>query len=163
MLPGKSPLFSADMRAVPICGFFLGRAVAVRPAASMSIAFFGVRRASEVAAVDPSQVSVDLSTGAVDIQVCHHKTYQFGLGQSAHIVSLPLREGACPVRLLSGWMRSKKWLADRRDHACRLAGVDGRTPLHLGLARARFGLCMAASGTSAPWKKVLGGSKPVPS
>ena len=136
---------------------FLEGATALRPAASMSIDFFSIRRASEVAALDLSYVSADLSTGAVDIRVRRQKTDQFGLGQSAHIVSLPLREGACTVRLLSHWMWLKKWIADRRDHACRLASVDARMPLYLGLAQARFGLCMAASGTSAPLKKVLGG------
>ena len=47
----------------PAVGFGIGRffedAVVVRSAASMSVAFFGVRRASEVAALDLSEISAD--------------------------------------------------------------------------------------------------------
>ena len=42
-------------------------------------------------------------------------------------------------------------------HARCFAGVDGRIPLFVGLARARFDLSMAAPGLSASRKKVLGG------
>ena len=135
----------------------MGNAVALRSAASMSIVFFGPRRASEVAALDLSEACVDLTAGAVDISVRRQKNDQSGAGRLARIVSLPLREGACPVRLLSGWARLRKWLPDHREKTRRLAGAEGRGPLFAGLARARFGLGMAAAGMSASRKKVLGG------
>ena len=130
----------------PAAGCGLGRSsedfVARLSAASMSIAFFGVRRASEVAALE-------LAAGTVDIKVRRQKNDQFGVGQFALIVSLPLWSAARRVRLLSGWMRLRGWLADHLDHAGRLAGAEGRIPLVVGSARARFGLGMAASGMTA--------------
>ena len=65
--------------------------------------------------------------------------------------------GACPAHLLSAWLWLTKWLAAYRDHARRLSGEDASAPPSVGLARARFGLSMAASGTSASRKNVLGG------
>ena len=75
----------------------------------------------------------------------------------AHIVSLPLWGGTCPVRLLPGWMWLRRWLADYRDQACRPAAAGRRVPPYVGLARARFGLGVAASGVTASRKKVLEG------
>ena len=100
---------------------FFEDAVALRSAASMSIAFSGVRRASEIAVLDLSEVCVDLTAGTVDIKVRRQENDHFGVGQLARIVSLHLRSGACPVPLLSGWMWLRKWLADHDDHARRLA------------------------------------------
>ena len=96
-------------------GCFWGDGAAARSAASMSIAFLGVRRASEVAALDLSEFSVDLSTGAVDAKLRRQKNDQGRAGQFAHIASLLSWEGPCSVRLLSGWMLLRKWLADRHD------------------------------------------------
>ena len=94
----KSPLLLEVMRAVRIRGesasAHLRQAVArkdlpaigcglgstledtltLRAASSMSTAFFGVRRASEVAALDLSEVCVDPSTGLADIKARRQKT-----------------------------------------------------------------------------------------
>ena len=80
---------------------FCEHAVALRSAAATSIASFGVRQTSEVAALGLSEVCVDLSAGAADINVRRQKNDQFGAGQLAHIVSLPMWRGICPLRLLS--------------------------------------------------------------
>ena len=90
---GKSLLLLAEMRAVCVrgesalarlrqavarkdspvvgCGLgsFLEDALALRAASSTPTACFGVRRASEVAALNVSEVCVDSSTGAADIKV----------------------------------------------------------------------------------------------
>ena len=174
-LSRESPLLLTDMRAVgngggtglprslqavasndlPAVGRGVGYssedAVAARPATSMSIAFFGVRRASEVAALDLSEVSVDLVTGAVDTEMRRQKNDRFGLGRFAHIAPLPLREGGCPVHLLSGRMS----LFDRCGHACRLAGADGRIPLFCPVHGRHGNVGFAEKGA--------GGSKPVAS
>ena len=94
---------SNDLPAL-VCGVgcFLEDAFAARSAASVSIDFFGVRCAAEVAALDLSEVSVDLSTGAADTRVRREKNDEFGLGHFAQIASLALWEGGCPVRLLPG-------------------------------------------------------------
>ena len=107
------------------CGLdsFLEDALALRAASSTSAAFFGVRRASEVAALNASEVRVDLATGIVDIKFRRQKDDQFGVGQLAHLVSLPLWGGACPVHLLSGWPWLGRWLAAYLDHAQRLSGA----------------------------------------
>ena len=123
----------------------------------MSTAFSGARRASEVAALNASEVRVDSATGTVDIKVRRKKNDQVGVGQLADIASLPLRGGACPVHLPSGLLRLRKWLAAYRDHVRRFPGTDASAPLFAGLARARFCLSMAASGMSASWERVLEG------
>ena len=57
-------------------GSFLGDAIALRSAAPMPTAFFRVRRASEVAALNLSEIGVDPSTGAGDIEVRRQKNGQ---------------------------------------------------------------------------------------
>ena len=61
------------------------------------------------------------------------------------------------MHLLSGWLWLGKRFAVRRDHARRLPGADVNAPPFVGLARARFGLSLAASGMSASRGEVLGG------
>ena len=129
-------------------GYFLRDDIALRAASSLSIAFFGERRASEVAAPS-SQVCADSSTGTVGIEVRRQKDAQFGGGQLAHIAARPLSGGACPVHLLWEWLWLRKWLAVRRDRARRLSGAEVSAPLFVGLARARFGRSMPAPGMSA--------------
>ena len=81
---------------------------------------------------------------------CADKNDQFGAGQLAHIASLHLRVGACPVHLLSGWLRLRKWFAVHRDHARRLFGSEKDAPLIAGL------------GMSASWKRVTEGRNSSP-
>ena len=102
-----------------------------------------------------SEIWVDSSTGAMEIKVRRQKKNQFGVGQLARIVSRPLWGGACPARLLSGWMSLRKWIADHRDHARRLAGVDGRMPLFVVLVRARLvrAVGLAEQGGTCPSKR----------
>ena len=109
----------------------------------------------EVAALDLSEVSTVLLTDTADTKVRSQKNDQFLLAQVAHIVPLPLWADAYSVLLFSGWMWLRKWIAGHRDHVGRPASLDGRIPLFVGLARALIGLCLAASGMSASWKKVL--------
>ena len=178
---GKSPLPLGEVRAVCIrgesalarlrqavarkdlpafgcgLGLFLRGALTLRAVSSMSTAFFGVRRASEGAALNVSEVRVDLSAGIVDTRVRRQKKCQFGVRQLAHIVSLPLWYGACPVHLLSGWLWLIEWLAVPRDDAHCVSGTEASTPLFVGFALARFGLSMATSGMPASREKVLGG------
>ena len=54
-------------------------------------------------------------------------------------------------------MRFRAWLVRNRDHAGRLAASGDNSPLFVGLARARFGFGLAASGVSASWKKGFDG------
>ena len=96
-----------------------------------------------------------LATGIADVKVRRQKNDQLGDGQLAHIASLLSWGGARPVHLLSGWPRLRKWLAVFRDHAPRLSGAEAYDPLFVGSPRARFGPCMAASGMSASWKRVM--------
>ena len=129
------------------CGFgsFLEDALTLRAASSTSTAFFGIRRASDLAALNATKVCVDSATGTVDTKVRRQKNGLF------------LRGGACPLRLPSGWLRLRKRLAVFRNHARRSSGTEARAPLFVGLARAHFGLPMAASGMSASWKQVMEG------
>ena len=93
----KSQFFSAEMRTVfvrgessssrlrraasrkdlPTVGWVLGAlledALTLRAASTMSTAFFGARRASEVASLNASEVCVDSPTGIADIKVSCQK------------------------------------------------------------------------------------------
>ena len=136
-------------------GSFLAGGLALRAPSSMAAASLGVRRASEIAALNVSEVCVDSVTGVVDIKVRRRKNDQFGAGQLAHVAPSPSWGGACPLHLLSGWLWLRKWFAVYRDHALRLPGTAANAPLFVGLARAPFGPSMAASGASASWGRAL--------
>ena len=88
---------------LPSTGSGLGRllddAVSLRSAASMTVAFIGVRRASEVAQLLRGDMSVDLTAGVVDLEVKRQTNDQFGVGQMGQMDSW----GApCHARILSG-------------------------------------------------------------
>ena len=91
----------------------------------------------------------DGSGTLVEIKVRAQKNDQFGVGQIARVVALPSWGGACPVALVSGWLWLRGWIARCRDYAGRLAASGPEGPVFIGLARARFGLALAASGVSA--------------
>ena len=120
---------------------------------SASSAFFGVRRASEIAGFRVGDVKVGEACGVVEVKVRCQKNDQFGIGQIARVVALPSWGEPCPVRLESEWLRFRAWLARNRGHAGRLATAMEGSPLSAGLARARSGLGLASSGVSASWKK----------
>ena len=121
----------------------------LRSAVSLSAAFFGVRRASEMAALRLSDLRANDASEDVRISVLCRKNDQFGVGQMAHVVALPSWKGACPIRLLSGWLWLREWLSVHRDRMGRTPDPENRTPLFVGVARARSGLGMAAPGLSA--------------
>ena len=85
------------------------------------------------------------------------KNDQFGVGQVARAVALPAWGGACPLQLTSGWLWFRSWLAEHRNYTGRLAVAGGDGSFLVGLARARFGLGLAASGVTASWKKCFEG------
>ena len=62
---------------------------------------------------------------------------------------------ACSVQLLSGWFWLRSWPKGHRDRVGRMSGAECSGALFVGLARARFGLGMAASGISAAWNETL--------
>ena len=138
-------------------GSLLEDAMVLRSAVSLSVAFFGARRASEVAALRVSDVRVREAFEDVKISVRCQKNDQFGVGQMAHMVALPSWKGACPIRLLSGRQWLRKWLTSHGDRLGRMSGPVGHTPMFTGLARACFGLGTAASSLSAAWKSAFDG------
>ena len=73
------------------------------------------------------------------------------------MVALPAWGGACPFQLTSGWLWFRSWLAEYRNYSGRLATAGGEGSFLVGLARARFGLGLAASGVTASWKKCFEG------
>ena len=138
-------------------GTMLPHAMALRGAASVALAFFGVRRASEIAALRVKDVHLDLDNGLLVMDVRQQKNDQFGVGQVARVVALPAWGGACPLQLTSGWLWFRSWLAEHRNYTGRLAVAGGDGSFLVGLARARFGLGLAASGVTASWKKCFEG------
>ena len=63
---------------------------------------FGVRRASEIAALTTSDVVVDEAAGLAVLKIRCRKNDRLGFGHMAQVVALPARTGACPVRVLCG-------------------------------------------------------------
>ena len=82
-------------------GQLLEHAITLRRAASAGQAFFGFRRASEVAGFRVADVKVDEARSVVYVTVRCQKNDQYGIGQMARVVALPGWGGACPVRLIS--------------------------------------------------------------
>ena len=95
----------ADLLSTGMCiGSWLNEAVTPRSAAPLSVAFFAERRVSEIAALRAADVGINESAGTVEVEFRCQENDQLGVGQLAHMVSLPSRKGACPVHLLSGWL-----------------------------------------------------------
>ena len=138
-------------------GQMLPHAMALRGAVSVSLAFFGVRGASEIAALRVKDVRRDAASGLVVLDIRQQKNDQFGVGQVSRMVAMPAWGDACPVHLTSEWLWFRSWLADFRDYAGRLATAGEEGPFLVGLARSRFGLGLAASGISASWKRCFEG------
>ena len=91
-------------------GQMLEHAMTPRCAVSASLAFFGVRRAPEIAGFRVADVKVDEACSVVEIKARYQKNDQFGVGQIARVVALPSWGGACPVRLVSEWLWFRAWL-----------------------------------------------------
>ena len=87
---------------------------------------------------------VNKALEAAKISVRSQENDQFGVGRMAHMVARQSRQGACPVRPLSGWLQLRKRLTAHTDRLGRISDPSNHTPLFIGLARARFGLGMAA-------------------
>ena len=177
----KSPAFLSDVRSIcaraeasAIClrqalgnselppvgvgfGAFVDDALSLRCAVSAPLEFFGASRATEIAALSVSDVTADVRAGLVELQIRAQKNDQLGAGQMAHVVALPERKAARPVRLLAGWLWFRGWLSRYRDREGRMSSTPGSSLLVVGLARARFGLRMASLGVTAARKLGLAG------
>ena len=138
-------------------GAWVDEELSLRCAVSVSLAFLGARRASEIAALTEADVAVDEPAGAVELKMRCRKNDQLRVGQMAHIAALPAWRGACPIRLLADMMWFRDSLPRCRDRDGRLSAPPASAPLFVGLARARVGLRMAASEITAAWKKGLDG------
>ena len=136
-------------------GAWVDEALYLRCAVSVSLASFGVRRASEIASLTKADVAVGDPAGVGELKVRCRKNDQLGVGQVAHIVELPAWNGACPMSLLADWLWPRDWLSRFRDRDGRFSAPPVSAPLFVGPARARFGLRMAASGNTAAWKTGL--------
>ena len=121
----------------------------LRRVASVSLAFFGVRRSSEVAGFRVADASIGQGRGVVEVRARCQKNDQFGAGQIARVVALPAWGGACPVCRISEWLRIRARLVRNRDCSTRMATFSEDSPLFVGLARARFGFGLASPGVSA--------------
>ena len=75
----------------------------------------------------------------------------------AHMVTLPLWGGARPIRLPSSWLWLGEWRTVHRDRMDGMSDPRNHAPLFVALARARFGLGMAASGLSGASQRALEG------
>ena len=126
--------------------------VALRRAALAPLAFPGVRRASEIAALRLSDVVIDESAGLVGLKGRCQKNDQLEVDRMAQVVAVPTWKGGCPVRL-SYRLCSRARMSRFRGRENRMPVPPKIAPVSAGLARARFGLGMAPSGMTAAWKK----------
>ena len=67
----------------------LPHAMALRGAASVALAFFGVRRASEIAALRVGDVRLEADSGLLVMEIRRQENDQFGVGQLSRVVALP--------------------------------------------------------------------------
>ena len=89
----------------------------LRTAATVAVAFFGVRRAAEVADTLLHHLSTDAS-GALVISAPRQKNDQLGRGQAAIIPPFPSWGSACPTRIILAWRDARAWvkkLWDKHD------------------------------------------------
>ena len=70
-------------------GALLDDALVLRCVASASLAFFGVRRASETAALRLTDVVANVPNGVIELKVGCQKKGRLGVGQIAHVAALP--------------------------------------------------------------------------
>ena len=118
---------------------------------------FGVSRASEVAALRSPMVAVNESAGLVGLKFRCQKNDKLGISQMAHVVALPARRGAFPVRVTLDCFCFRSQLSRFWGREKRLSASPEVAPVSIGLARARFGSGMAPSGVTADWKKGIDG------
>ena len=103
----------------------LDHAVALRCAASARLAFFGVRRASEIAGLRMADIVVDEAGGLVEVKVRSQKNDQFGAGQVARVVALPSWGGRVPSPL-GNRVAVVQSLVGSQPRSRRQAGSAGR-------------------------------------
>ena len=128
-------------------------ALVSRYSVSVSLAFFGVRRAARIAAHRQSDVSVTDSAGVIELKIRCRENDLLGAGHMAHVAAAPAWGGTCPVFLMSARSRFGARTSRNRDRENRTSASDECVPLSVGLARARFGGGMAPSGVTASWAK----------
>ena len=126
-------------------------------AASATITFFGIRRASVAAELLTSDQVADLEGGMAHVDVARRKNGQVGMQQLAYLVALADWGDARPLRTFADWLRF-------RGRCCRMSpehppDQGGSSPIvpSVGLGRARFGFGMAVFGVGAAIKKSLWG------
>ena len=78
-------------------GPLLEDAMVLPSAVFTSVAFFGVSRASEVAALRVSDACISGSASDVEISVRRRRRDQYDISQMAHMVARPSWKDACPV------------------------------------------------------------------
>ena len=107
-------------------GAWVDEELSLRCAVSFSLAFLGVRRASEIAALTKADVVVDEPAGVVELGIRCRKNDQLGVGQMARIVALPAWKGACPMRLLADWLRFRCvfWPMRLLQTGCRVSATE---------------------------------------
>ena len=117
----------------------------LRTAASVAIAFFGIRRAAEVSNIVLDDVVWDKAANSMVIRVRQQKNDQLGQGQDAVIPAFPLWGTACPVATLQHWLQARAMIASKWNDRGRIQSSE---PAARTSSSARPWFLLALSGPS---------------
>ena len=116
---------------LPPSGSGIGALVddAYRPVVLGPLAFFGLRLASEIAALRSSDVVGNDSAGVIELKIGRQKNDQSGVGHMALVFALAARRGACPVCLMSEWLLFRARVPHHRGRESRVSAPAECAPL----------------------------------
>ena len=134
----------------------------LRSAATVAVAFFGLRRADEVSRTLISHLSVD-SSGSVIINVPRQKNDQLGKGQAAVIPTFPSWGGACPTRILLAWRDARAMLTKWDRHARLGSGAGSDAWLFVSLSGPSWGRRLGPDAIREAIRKHCAEGGPLPS
>ena len=128
----------------------------IRTAACVSIAFFGIRRASEVVQLACSDVT-NQPDGSISLTIRRQKNDQVGIGQLSTIPPFRTRPDACPVKTIGYWITIRDLLrvaCDREGRLAPYADLDPnksatKDPLFVNLRGPRWGFALSTESLNS--------------
>ena len=129
----------------------------LRTAACVAIAFFCIRRTSEVTQLRTDDLAGPGSDGVFTITIRRQKNDQEGLGQVATLPPMSAWGKACPTRILRYWLTVRDLLRSTCDREGRMAAganmdplrTAPRNPLFTNIRGPRWGLALRTDALNA--------------
>ena len=100
----------------------------LRSAASVALAFFGIRRAAEVSDTLLQHISPQKDSGSLVVHVPRQKNDQLGRGQAAVIPPFPAWGLACPTKIILAWTDARALIKSSWDSEGRIFDLSNNRP-----------------------------------